>query len=166
MDLEWASIEDFPNYVVSNYGDVMNEHTQRILSQSRTTQGARKVSLIGQDEQAHTRSVKVLVAREFVDGRTILFDTPIHLDADQDNCRADNLLWRPRWFALKYTRQFEDMRENYINRPILDVETREVYTNVFAAAVAHGLLMRDIFRTVHSLDAGVFPTWQTFEFVN
>lgn len=43
---EWRAITGFPNYEISNYGEVRNIKTQRILKGSLTNQGYCKVTLI------------------------------------------------------------------------------------------------------------------------
>lgn len=169
MDIVWSRIDEFPNYLVSNFGDVMNETTGRILYQSTTIQGAVKVNLI-KDGRVYSRSVKVLVAKSFVeriDLGHVLFDTPIHLDGNQQNNRADNLMWRPRWFAWKYTRQFSKISNLYYKGPIRDVKTREIYLHIYEAAVLNGLLFKDIWRSIllTSPPSPTFPTGQIFEFV-
>lgn len=157
----WAPIEDFPNYSVSNYGDVVNETTGRVLRQSTTLQGALKVKLFYEGGEI-TKSVKVLVAEAFVESPFELFNTPIHLDGNQLNCRADNIMWRPRWFAWKYTRQFVILPQ-YINRgPVLELDNQVQYFTVYDAATLNGLLFQGVWDSITLVKQEVFPTWQRF----
>lgn len=161
MEIMWAPIQDFPNYSVSNYGDVVNETTGRVLRQSTTLQGALKVKLFYEGGEI-TKSVKVLVAEAFIESPNELFNTPIHLDGNQRNCRADNIVWRPRWFAWKYTRQFVILPV-YINRgPVLELDTQVQYFTVYDAATLNGLLFNGVWESICLVKEEVFPTWQRF----
>lgn len=174
----WLQVKDFPdaynedfiqrfsNYNVSNLGRVRNVVTDRIIKLSRTKQGAVKVGLYDGNGKQYTRSLKLLVAHAFVPGYTHdLFNTPIHLDGDQVNCNADNLIWRPRWFAWKYARQFENIDE-YVNRgPIYDCDTSLRYNNIAEAAMRLGLLCKDIHIASIVYGNPVFPTFHKFAWV-
>jgi hypothetical protein len=163
----WCVIDEFPNYEVSSTGLVMNSSTNRIMKTSKTTQGVIKVGLMGFDGKQHTRSVKVLVADAFVGGRDDICDTPISLDGDQTNCNAYNLVWRPRWFAWKYSTQ--PMYRYYTINPVCEVLDSEpygqVYTNIQEASIVNGLLMKDILSSCHKGDP-CFPTGQYFAYAN
>ncbi len=143
MEEEWALIRDFPNYIVSDQGRVMNESTRRILRDSTTEHGVVKVGLVRAGRQ-YTRSVKLLVAEAFVEGETDHFDTPIHLDNNQSNNAASNLVWRPRWFAWKYARQFDDCDDYKIEDLYLCPQTGTTYSTVYEIGTTHGLLFKDV----------------------
>lgn len=160
----WLEIEDAPGYAVSDMGRVQNSRTGRILSLSRTSRGGNKVGLVVDGEQV-PKIVKNLVAEHFVPGRTDIFDTAIHMDGNPYNDDASNLVWRPRWFALKYARQFKDAYANAGRGPIRNIERDVLYENVYDASVANGLLFRDVFSSC--LDGEpVFPDWETFEWLH
>jgi NUMOD4 motif len=167
MDEYWKAIDDFPNYVVSNFGDVVNEDTGYLLNQSRNQAGIVKVNLI-KDNTNYSRSVKVLVGEAFVEGETKVFDTLIQLDGDQLNCRADNLMWRPRWFAWKYRQQFSGgISELHRRGPIRDVDTRERYIDIYEAGVVNGILFKEIWKSINMINP-IFRTeitQQKFEFI-
>lgn len=162
MPEEWRIIEDLPRYSISNYGEVMNNHTGRILRQSPTWQGASKV-VFKHAGTISTRSVKVMVANAFVEGRDELFNTPIHLDGDQRNNFAYNLAWRPRWFAWKYSRQLKNI-PGYINfGPIYEVISGDIYSNIYDACLINGLLFYDVWVSlIYELRTEIFPTHQIF----
>lgn len=160
MDEIWVALDEFPSYAVTNYGTITNIATRRDVRQSQTKQGAVKVGLMRGGVQ-YTRSVKVLVAETFVDGRSDIFDTPINLDGDPRNNNADNLAWRPRWFAWKYSRQFSHISKADRQGPVRDLRTREVYDSVYDASITNGLLMTDVWRSIHHEEA-TFPTKQQF----
>lgn len=112
-----------------------------------------------------TRGLALLVADAFVpneDERP--FGTPINLDGDRMNCRADNLLWRPRWFAIKFHRQFFYPDFHNIYRPFQIVQTGERFIGVKDPAIKYGLFYVDIFNSANR-DEPIFPTNQVFRFV-
>lgn len=160
---EWVVIDDFPDYSVSTFGEVINNRTKKLLKPTRTSRGAYKVGLIKEGVQ-HTRTIKLLVAKTFVYGETDIFDTPINLDGNHRNNHVDNIVWRPRWFAIKYTRQFKDNYVNVDRGPIKDLDSGTLYNNVYEASVDNGLLFKDVFSSCLSGDV-VFPTWQAFSWI-
>jgi len=163
LDEEWRLIQDFPTYIVSSLGRVVNDSTHREIKQSTTMHGAPKVGLVLGGKQ-FTRVVSVLVCEAFVEGRTNIFDTPIHLDGDQTNNCAYNLRWRPRWFAWKYSRQFSSMEDIHTVGPVIEVESEKVYDTVLHAAMYNGLLLDDVWRSIR-FKKYIFPTDQKFDII-
>lgn len=147
-------IYPFTRYEVTNYGRVFNLHTGREMILSPTQHGELTVGLMHEGEQ-YRRSVKVLVAKAFVPGETDIFDTPIQLDGNRGNLMADNIVWRPRWFALAYIRQFEVDPEYYSAGPVLDSEGN-TYEDVLHAAMATGSLCEAIRDSIFN-NTRVFP---------
>ena len=162
-DEHWKTIIEFPEYKVSDQGRVLNTSNNRVLRESVTQSGVVKIGIVKGGTQ-FTRCVPLLVADTFVEGRDDIFNTPIHLDGDSRNNRADNLLWRPRAFAWKFTRQFTDIPAKYKKGPLVDIETGVQYKDVVEAAKVNGLLFEDVLKTI-TIQKPAFPTWQTFAFV-
>lgn len=163
MEIEWRPIHEFENYLISNYGEVINKFTGRPLSLSKTRDGIVKVGLF-KDRRQYTRSVKTLVAEAYVPGWNHIFDTPIQLDGNRDNTRADNIEWRPRWFALAYTKQFEKISANDKLGPLKELTTGQHYITVYEAATMNGLLFKDVRRSAVTGDT-TFPTFFVFEWL-
>lgn len=157
--MAFVPIEDFPGYAVNPEGVVINFETEREMVLSPTENGDLTVGLM-RDGVQHRRSVKGIVARTFVEGQTQRFDTPILLDGDKHNLNADNIVWRPRWFAWKYANQFsEPYPDWYYRGPIMSGNMR--YHAILEAAMIHGLLCNDIRMSIHN-ESPVFPTRQVF----
>lgn len=164
MKQEWASLETqgFPGYELSNDGLVRNARTERILKTSCNQEGIVRVGLMKRDRGMQmTVSVLRLVATMFVPGRSATFQTPIQLNGVRDDLRADNIMWRPRWFAIQYFQQFKESEEPQYNSRIYDVETNEEYANSREAAMKNGLLEEAITKSVVN-GSPCFPTWQIF----
>ena len=156
-------LEEFPEYLISTHGDIVNANSGRWLAQSRNQEGVVKVGLFKNGRQ-HTRSVGVLVAETFVVGRDEISDTVLHLDGILENNRADNLAWRPRWFAHAYACQFGGVSDLSRIGPIRDVSTNDRYLDVNEAAIICGLLMEDIRKSI-VMGTPCFPTNQRFQMV-
>jgi hypothetical protein len=105
---DWRDIRFFPGYSVSTIGRVRNDDTGRMMTLMVNQSGVVNVGLTRSREQ-HRRAVALLVADAFIP-RPIreAFDTPINLNGDRMNNTIDNLVWRPRWFAIKYIQQFKN----------------------------------------------------------
>jgi hypothetical protein len=160
MNEYWREIDDFPEYSVSNFGNVRSDSTGRILSLNFTQFGLLQVGLMRNGIQFH-RSVPLLVAKAFIPTRPGPFDTPINLDGDRSNNHVNNLVWRPRWFAVKYNRQFRYPYEHHIPTMIADVKTGEVSENSFECAKRYGLLEEDVVMSILNRTY-VWPTYQQF----
>lgn len=163
MDEEWASLEPlgFPRYQISNHGEVRN-YMDKSIRVTPNTNGIMRVGLMKPEEGKQvTVSLTRLVARMFVQGRSATFDTPLQLDGDKKNCRADNLMWRPRWFALRYTKEFEDFPGPLVGFKIQDVETDSVYDNSLLAKIKCGILEIAVQKSILE-GQPCFPSWQRF----
>lgn len=160
LDEIWVDVFDFPGYALSNWGRVLNKNTGCQVKPHYNTRGIVMVGLMKNGIQAK-RSLSVLVATAFVSRpRNPSFDTPIHLDGDRDNNYASNLMWRPLWFARKYSQQFSDDHPTCLE-VIEDVETGEVYQSSLHASMVNGVLDFDIYMSMLN-NTYVFPTGQIF----
>lgn len=157
---QWKIIDWFTDYSVSNFGNVRNDKTGRIMSSSPNQFGVLQVGLMKNGTQYH-RSVPLLVAKAFLPIEPGPFDTPINLDGDRLNNHIDNLAWRPRWFAVKYNRQFRYPSELHISRPIVDLKTGEISSNSLECAKRYGLLEEEVVLAITNRTY-VWPTYQEF----
>lgn len=168
-------IADFPRYEVTNYGRVFNRDTGREMVLCQNQYGIVTISLMKEVEihvdgyvthefQQRTRSVKSLVARAFVPGENNKFNTPIQLDGDKGNLHASNIMWRPRWFAIRYTRQMYNIEDWFFNGPVVDITNNIQYASYFDAATTNGLLCHDI-RLCILNHKGVFPTGDHYRYI-
>ena len=160
MEEQWEQIEHFPGYSVSDRGRIRTDKSGRILSLSENQFGLLQVGLMRDGVQRH-RSVPLLVAKAFVPEPGGAFDTPINLDGDRYNNQVDNLVWRPRWFAIKYNQQFKYPYENSISTPIVDLKTGAVSENSLECAKNYGLLEKDLVLSILNRTY-VWPTYQEF----
>lgn len=162
----WRSIQGFPNYSVADLGRIRNDHTGYILSPHTAHNGMPYVSLRKpRDLTTYQRSLALVVARAFIPQPSEVFDTPINLDGDRWYCAVENLMWRPRWFAVRYNKQFTqtlDLRP--IRGPVREVDTGEEFLNTFVAAQRFGLLEWDLVQAIEN-NTLTWPTYQKFEYI-
>ncbi len=91
MQKEWKNIEDFPSYEVSNYGEIRNKKTNRILKAWSTERGYPRVDLC-KDGNKKPYRIHRLVAKHFVpnpQNKTYVN----HKDGNKKNNKANNLEW-------------------------------------------------------------------------
>lgn len=164
--VEVREIEGFPDYVVDKAGQVYTAYRLRPRRASLTRHGAVKITLF-RDGKPYTRSLALIVARAWVwnNHDPEIFDTPIHLDNDSQNNHADNLAWRPRWFAVRYQQQYWNLEFRNSKTEIVDVKTEEIWPSIMSVCQAYGLLFSDVFQSCTKGDK-VFPSWKTFRFVS
>lgn len=158
---EWRTIPAFPKYEVGSDGHIRSVKSQRVLQPSHTQQGHLKVNLV-KNKETYTRNVNHIVAKAFLPEPTRPdFISIIHLDGNKENCSAINLMWRPRYFAVKYHQQFETPMFAKSKVPVVDIRTGEKYATIQEAVVKCGLLFTDIMIAAHELTY-VWPTYQEF----
>lgn len=140
----WRPIEDFPGYIINMHGDTSSDRWDRKLIHTPGRKGMPTVGLT-RDGKQHRRSVAKLVAEAFLDPPIREdFDTVTHLDGDRSNCYYENLMWRPRWFAIRYHQCRQRGIFDGWNQPIMIVETGEVFETMIEPAMKYGLIDNDI----------------------
>lgn len=160
---QWVQVAEFPGYSVSDTGQVRNEETGYILKKLVNQGGVVHVGLT-RDRVLYKRSLPILVANAFLEKpdpkRFSEFDTPINLDGNRFNNHVGNLMWRPRWFAVKYFRQFQQ-EEPTISDPVQILETGISFESSWEAATTLGVLDREIGMSVSTRNY-VWPIFQRF----
>jgi hypothetical protein len=160
----WEPIPEFPDYSVSSRGLIMNDRTRRYMKQSINQHGIVYVGLVKNGVQ-YKRAVSVLVANSFLPPKPSRFNTPIHLDGNREHNFVENLVWRPRPFAIAYYKQLRIPYRNRITVPIEDVVTGEYFRNSIEPAMKYGLLEKDVVLSVLNESTPVFPTGQLFRMI-
>lgn len=160
---EWVPLEEFPGYSVSPLGQVRKDATGRVLVMRRNQYGVPYVGLMRGWKQ-HIRSLPRLVATAFIPQPNEFFDTPINLDGNRMNNHVDNLVWRPRMYAVHYVNQFKERYKNSIKRPIREIETGEEFSDSLSAGCRFGLLEREVVQAILN-NTVAWPTYQRFEIV-
>jgi hypothetical protein len=164
LTIEWVEVEGFPGYSVNPLGEVRKDSTGRVLHTRLNQYGVPYVGLMRNWKQC-IRSLPKLVATAFIPRPNEIFDTPINLNGDRTDCRVDNLMWRPRWYAVYYANQFRDRYDNPINAPVVEIETGEEFDDSLSAACRFGLLEREVVLSILNRTL-TWPTYQQFELLD
>ena len=92
MRIKWKDLQNYPNYKISNYGEVFSTRRQRLLKISKDRYGYPRVNLVNQEGVSKNLYVHFLVAITFVEG---WFAGAVvnHKDGVKTNCRSTNLEW-------------------------------------------------------------------------
>lgn len=168
MREKWEDVEGFPDHLVSNHGQVYNMKTQNILAISINQAGVPHVGMVREGKQ-YKRSVALLVATVFLEQPAQHYNTPMHLDGVRTNCHVSNLVWRPRWFAIKYHDQFKDRIFHNQSKPLEIIETGEQFATIKEACVKYGLLWDDVLNSAYSHEPykkRPFPIRHAFRFID
>ena len=163
MEAAWRQIDEFPNYSVSPQGRVINNSTYRELRHSFVQYGTPTVGL-NYKGIVYRRSVSLLVARAWLaEPQRYDFTTPIHLDANRANCNVENLMWRPRWFAIQFHKERKNSPFPKWKKDFVIIETQEVFRQPYDCAGVHGILEWDVYRSIYD-KRPIFPQWLNASF--
>lgn len=150
----WLHVEEFPRYLVSQYGNVYDCVRERMLAQSVTKKGYYIVN-ISTPYGRFTVSVHRLVAKTFYDVDSENDKEVNHRDGDKSN----NCIWNLEWMT-----HVENMRHAYamglLHRPAINdipikcVETGQEFRSMGDAAKYLGTYSSEIWRVVDK------PQWK------
>lgn len=133
----WKTVKGFPMYVISPEGILKNRANDREVKLRQNKQNFVMVNLTDEYRGRKTRSVALLVAETYLPPpKYESYNSIIHLDNDRTNCSANNLMWRPRWYAMLYRRMFE---EQPVNTSVIIDETGEIFGTLREACMKYGL---------------------------
>lgn len=167
MRTVWKTIPEFEKYEVNQYGEFVNARTDHPIKTFRTQSGHAKISIYDKSGILRTRSAGVIVASLFLEEPPEEFDTVIHLDGDYMNCAAHNLMWRPRWFAIRYHKQFnfDSFHTGYAHPTLIqDRDTGKRYSSIKEVCTTEGLYYFDVYKSI--LEETFTPiTGQYFQYV-
>lgn len=160
----WMRFESYPGYSISNTGVIRNDKTHRILKRLILPSGEPAVSLYVSGSSV-LRQVTSFMKDTWLEPHPIVhFNTVIHLDCDRENCHVDNLVLRPRWFAIKYHKEHStDLFPNW-NKSFRVVETGDVFDTAYECSRQYGALQQDVRRALWNRTP-LFPGAFTLEFL-
>ena len=105
METIWKEIKDFPNYEVSNKGQVRNVKTGRMLKPYVNLGGGKgyyKVRLTSEPYKTKQFFVHRLVAEAFIPKEKEEYTDVNHIDENKLNNVVDNLEWCTRSYNTSY----------------------------------------------------------------
>ena len=89
-------------YEVSNYGNIRNVHTGRMLTPCPSEKGYMMACLRCVDNKSRNIKIHKIVAELFVPGRTITLNEVNHKDGDKENNSMWNLEWTSRSANIRH----------------------------------------------------------------
>ena len=142
----WKSISEYPNYEVSDSGEVRNSKTGRILKQGRHKQGYDLVWLCNSDG-THGKAVHRLVAEAFIPNPECKPQVN-HRDGNKSNNCVDNLEWNTEKENTMHAYNILHCARKPTT-PVRIIETGEVYGSITECAKAIGGDPSDICSCMH-----------------
>jgi hypothetical protein len=88
----WKTIEDYPNYEVSSFGNIKNKTTNKQLKLQKNYSGYLKISLLNINKKCFSCIVHRLVAKAFIPNPENK-PTVNHIDRNRSNNSVYNLEW-------------------------------------------------------------------------
>jgi hypothetical protein len=114
MEEIWKTIDDFPNYEVSTFGNVKNKTTNKILKLQKTNSGYYRCGLTHNCKTKHI-TIHRIVAKTFIQNPENK-PTVNHKDRNRINNKLDNLEW-----ATSKEQNLHKSKTNNIRRHALKV---------------------------------------------
>lgn len=139
----WRNIELFEQYSVSNFGNVRNNITGKILKSRKHTGGYARVILC-KDKKHYDRYIHRLVAQAFIPNPNNLPEVN-HKDENKLNNFVENLEWCDRIYQVNYgtfkKRMIETQRmSSKQSKPVRCIETGIIYISLHHAERETGIL--------------------------
>jgi len=103
--MEWKSIENYPNYEISNCGMVLSHYTGNILK-SRCNRGGYEYIYLCKNRKVKSGSIHRLVALAFIPNPENKREVD-HKDRDKTNNHVSNLRWSTRSENMHNTKIFK-----------------------------------------------------------
>lgn len=125
---EWRTIIDHPDYEVSEYGDVRNIRTGRVLNPFVGGSGGQMLTLDNTTVYVHRLVADAFIPNNDPDYWTVV----IHVDGNKRNNNVDNLRWGTHSEALRYAN----------GRRILLEDENIVFNSIASAAEYVGVSRR------------------------
>lgn len=163
----WSHLKEhgLSDYDVSDQGHIRSHYTTLRLAVFKSGTQTPTIPLYEDGGRASTKILSRLVASQFVDGFDETNNTPIHLNGMKNDCRAENLMWRPLWYARLYHDQWAGLRPPYIPDPVRNTRTGEVYETARIASQVLGILELDIYNSIFE-HTPTRLTGQIYEYVD
>ena len=88
----------------------------------------------------------------------------LYLNMNYQDNTVWNLVWRPRHFVWRYSRQYKVVTPHHERGPVLEVTQGLQYQTFIEAAMTNGILVKDIWTSIMT-DKPTFPTMQVFQLI-
>jgi len=123
---QWKTILDYPRYEVSNYGQIRNAKTKRLIKFQTNKDGYNEIKSKSNGIYYNKRVHRV-VALHFINNPNN-YPFVNHLDANKTNNRADNLEWCTNQMNIDHAVNMGLIPR----RPVINIETKEIIPSLLA----------------------------------
>lgn len=152
----WRVIEEFPDYMVSNYGRVIHKdrpNTPR--TQAINHQGFPNLVLFKKEHPGarYLRQINKLVATTFLPDPPSKLTAVWHLDGDFLNCHVSNLKWDLRARVLEWNEMNRDHIPKFRTGRVRDNRSGLEYENALELALHVGATETEIVRRIEAYPA-------------
>lgn len=150
MNEIWKTINDFPNYEVSNLGRVRNKNTKKLLCARIGREGLYYSVYLINNSKENTQRVHRLVAKAFIPNPE---NKPMvnHIDGNKLNNNVNNLEWVTAKENNNHAvRTGLNHPGAYQKRPIKILETGEIFDGVVNCAKAVDGDFRNVYRSLNT----------------
>lgn len=129
--MELKPINGFPNYLISNTGQVFSKNTNSFLQPQLSNRGYLQVGLFNNGKR-QVKSIHRLVAEAFLPNPLQLEEIN-HIDENKTNNMVDNLEWINHIDNLKYGAR-PIKHAHAVGKTVLNIETNQQYYSIMEAA--------------------------------
>lgn len=139
MDLDntFRPVEEFPWYLVSRDGYVINTESGHVMVGSVKKTGYREVVLTDSDERPHYRLLHRIVAKAFCEPKDGA-DEVNHINGNKLDNRAENLEWVTRAENLQHAYETGLMPNNAVPKAVIatnmDTGEKMTFPSIYKAA--------------------------------
>ena len=126
---KWKTVEDYPNYEISNFGRLRNKNTSYILKEIIDKSGYITFGVTVNGKSKFLKSHR-LVALNFIPNPNNKLEVN-HIDEDKSNNRVVNLEWCDRKYNVNYGNRNEIVSKK-VSKPIVVIYpngTRKTYSS-------------------------------------
>lgn len=132
----WKDITKYEGlYQISNFGNIRNFRTGRMLKKQRNTRGYHKVNL-SKDGKLQTISVHRLVANHFISNPYRLLEVN-HINEDKFDNRVENLEWCTRSYNVNYGNRIEKQKVK-VSKPVQQFSKRGEIISSYPSIIQAG----------------------------
>lgn len=141
QDEVWKPIEDFPDYQISSFGNIIHmDRPDTLRKVSLNHKGFPTLVLFHKEHPGsrYLRQVNQLVAEAFLGPPTVKLNSVWHIDGDLTNCNVENLKWEMRSRVMEWNEMHRSGIPKYRTPAVRNNKTGKEYINAFEAALAAG----------------------------
>ena len=155
----------YEGYDVSDRGRVRNTVTGRILRSHPNGSGIEHVGLYLGGIRSN-KAVGVLVAKAFLESPpNENYTTVVHRDGNQKNNSYENLEWRPKWFTVKYNKEFHNNALLYPQTPVIEETTGKRFLTGKDASMYFCLLESQIHKSCKDGSSPMLSDGMVFSYI-